>query len=290
MKHAGERPDDAPEQPGTAPRSFRGRFFGGYDRAEVDAFVLQNAGESVDLREQLMSRCEELDQLRDEQRRLRTELRYWNDRQTFIDGELDRVRADAERIENDARERASNVEKRAQDRALQLVDRVCVEANTILVNAREEAHAMFARQEDDLDVSRRRVERMTQLQLEITSALRAAMQQFERGMHEIESVAPSLRANLASSMHAGQQSPDSISRVGAQLEHSEQPDGAGMAAPQHGPLQRRPVRTTPTFGRARAMAAAGLSEDVQPDPREIFSSDPGATTAVQGTDAPITTP
>ena len=206
----------------------------GYRRKDVDAWVFDSRGQLIELREELMERTEAVTELEGNVHELKLQLRYWEDRAAFIDSQLSRVHEDARRIEHEARERADQVEKTAQGRALQMVDRVCVEANTILQHARDEAREIYGRNQQDINRSRVRVEQMSALQVEVSNALHRAMERFQEGVFELDKVQPTRQHSL-------------VARVSA-------------AAAQQAPPRER---TLPTFGRTRALEAAQLLDDLE---------------------------
>ncbi|MCW2973413.1 MAG: hypothetical protein JWN72_1686 [Thermoleophilia bacterium] len=197
----------------------------GYDVDVVDDALLRNEARIADLeahvetlREDLQHAQHETSETRHDLTRARAELRYWNDRATYVDSEVTRARSVAAELERTARERADEIEADAQARSLQLVDRVCAEANMILQSAREEARDMFLRFETDVDVSQQKLEKLDTVRHEIARTMQHALQQFEDAVREMDKVAP-------------------VKRI---VEALEQPT-------------RRPV---PTFGQQKALEAA----------------------------------
>ncbi|MBC7462298.1 MAG: hypothetical protein H7287_13130 [Thermoleophilia bacterium] len=197
----------------------------GYDINLVDDALLRSEARITDLEahvetlhEDLQHAQHETSETRHDLTRARAELRYWNDRATYVDSEVTRARRVAADLEQTARDRADTIEADAQHRSLQLVDRVCAEANTILQSAREEARDMFLRFETDVDISQQKLEKLDTVRHEIARTMQHALQQFEDAVREMDKVAP-------------------VKRI---VEALEQPT-------------RRPV---PTFGQQKALEAA----------------------------------
>lgn len=173
----------------TMPR-FRRRLRG-YDADAVEAWaetVLSQLAAVADEYERLLASQRSTDMQLAESR---AEVRFWHDRQSFIEAELERVRSQGAALIEDARGRADEIERAAEQRSLTMIERVCEEANSIMQHARDEAQLLFSRQERDVDAARARVERMTALQQEMSRALRGAMQRFEQGLMEVEHAGPS---------------------------------------------------------------------------------------------------
>jgi hypothetical protein len=202
-----------------------GRSLLGYRRSDVDAAVLEltQRAAGVDrhnaaLRAQLTTTEHVLSETKHDLTRARAELRYWNDRASYIDGEVARARRRALEIEQEARERSEAIEADAQERSMQLIDRVCSEANALLQTAREEARDMFLRFEQDVDLSQQRLVRLEDVRADVAQSMQAALIQFEAAVRELDHAGPIHRVNAA------------------------------LAEPQR--------RALPTFGRERAIEAA----------------------------------
>lgn len=177
------------------PRSFRG-----YRRNLVDDTVARLEGRVADLEEQAVQLREELleaqhvaGEARHDLTRARAELRYWNDRASYVDSEVARARQRALELEQSARERAEAIEADAQARSLQLVDRVCSEANAIMQAAREEAREMFLRFETDVDMSQQKLDKLETVRRDVAQAMQGALHQFEAAVRELDKVAPAKR-------------------------------------------------------------------------------------------------
>ncbi len=201
------------------------RSFRGYRRNVVDDAmtrmelrVADLEQQSVELREELLDSQHVASEARHDLTRARAELRYWNDRASYVDSEVARARQRATELEAAARSRAETIEADAQERSLQLVDRVCSEANAIMQAAREEAREMFLRFETDVDMSQQKLDKLEQVRVEVASTMQGALQQFEEAVRELDKVAP-------------------VKRIVEALE----------------PPTRRAV---PTFGKKKAMEAA----------------------------------
>lgn len=202
----------------------------GYRRSTVDEAVTrlrlrvhELETEAVELREQLLEARHEASEFRHDLTRAKAELRYWNDRASYVDSEVARARQRAGEIEQEARSRADAIEADAQERSLQLVDRVCTEANAMLQAAREEAREMFLRFETDVDMSQQKLEQLERVRTEVARNMQRALQQFEQAVRELDKVGP-------------------VRRIVESLE-----------APV-----RRPV---PTFGKQKALDAARRFEE-----------------------------
>ena len=209
------------ERPGTR---FRRRFRG-YDVNHVEDAVTQleqRAGdlehEVGELRETLLDARTEGAEAKHDLARARAELRYWNDRASYVDSEVTRARRVAIELEQHARERAETIEADAQERSIQLIDRVCSEANQLLVAAREEARDMFLRFESEVDMSQQKLDQLEDARTRIASAMQGAMSQFSDAVRQMEQVAP----------------PSLLMET----------------------LERPKRRTIPTFGRQKAIEAA----------------------------------
>jgi hypothetical protein len=176
------------------------RGFRGYRRNLVDdaivALELRIADleeQSVQLREELLDAQHVAGEARHDLTRARAELRYWNDRASYVDSEVARARQRALELEQSARERAEAIEADAQERSLQLVDRVCTEANQIMQAAREEAKEMFLRFETDVDMSKQKLDKLEQVRRDVAQTMQGALQQFEAAVQELDKVAPAKR-------------------------------------------------------------------------------------------------
>jgi hypothetical protein len=176
------------------------RSFRGYRRNLVDDAmtrlelrIADLEQQSVELREELLDSQHVASEARHDLTRARAELRYWNDRASYVDSEVARARQRATELEAAARSRAETIEADAQERSLQLVDRVCAEANAIMQAAREEAREMFLRFETDVDMSQQKLDKLEQVRVEVASTMQGALQQFEDAVRELDKVAPAKR-------------------------------------------------------------------------------------------------
>ena len=184
------------QAPGTRfPRSFHG-----YDRhivddelRRIDARVADHERRAERLARHLDETRTDLASARHELTRARAELRYWNDRASYVDSEVARARTLADEIESAARGRADAIEADAQERSLQLVDRVCTEANAMLQAAREEAREMFMRFETDVDMSKQKLDRLETVRRDVARTMQTAIGQFEDAVRELDTVAPTKR-------------------------------------------------------------------------------------------------
>jgi vacuolar-type H+-ATPase subunit H len=177
------------------PRGLRG-----YRRNIVDdavaSFELRIADledQAGQLREELLEAQHVAGEARHDLTRARAELRYWNDRASYVDSEVARARQRAVELEQAARDRADTIEADAQERSLQLVDRVCVEANQIMQAAREEAREMFMRFETDVDMSKQKLDKLEQVRRDVAQTMQGALQQFETAVRELDKVTPTKR-------------------------------------------------------------------------------------------------
>jgi vacuolar-type H+-ATPase subunit H len=186
--------------------------------AGLELQVAELEDQAVQLREELLEARHAGDETRHDLTRARAELRYWNDRASYVDSEVARARQRATEIEQEARSRADAIEADAQERSLQLIDRVCTEANQIILAAREEAREMFLRFETDVDMSKQKLDKLDQVRVEVAETMQGALQQFEAAVRELD---------LASS----------TKRIVSSLEEPER-------------------RAVPTFGRQKAREAA----------------------------------
>ncbi len=241
----------------------------GYDRETVDAWADAAERRTTELQTQVLDKSARVASLEGQLKRVRRELRYWQDRDIFIEAEIERARDAAERIERDASERAERIERDATERAqklesdahqaaMQLVERVSTEADAILERAREESRALVDRNESDLELSRRRLHRLSRMQIDIVQAIRTAMSRFEHGLAELELVTPSTRA-------AQDAEPRAVSSTGATtgtlMTTSSTPDVLDTR-PQFSITAKAPVRTDPAVETARTLArgaAAGIT-------------------------------
>lgn len=217
-----------------AGRRFPRSVFGGYRRRDVDELladmaerieVLERQGE--ELRDELQDRDHTVSETRHDLSRARAELRYWNDRASYVDSEVARARVRATELERAARERADAIEADAQERSLQLVDRVCSEANAMLQAARAEAREMFLRFETDVEMSQTKLAHLNRVRTEVASTMQGALTQFEAAVRQLDEVGP-------------------IRRIVEALEEPERP-------------------AVPTFGKQRAMEAARRFEIASED-------------------------
>jgi hypothetical protein len=185
----------APENSETPSNTkIRRAFLLGYRRADVDLVLADAEAQQIELREQLMERGATIDELEADLTRARREVRYWEDRQNFVEAEVERARASAERVEKEARERAEEVERDAKDRSLQMIDRVCAEANAIVQHARDEAREMATRFQDDVVLAEQRIERLRRIEVELQKSVRTAIDSFESGIRTLQDAAPSAQA------------------------------------------------------------------------------------------------
>jgi hypothetical protein len=176
------------------------RSFRGYRRNLVDDAMASMElriddleEQSVQLREELLEAQHVAGEARHDLTRARAELRYWNDRASYVDSEVARARQRATELEQTARERAEAIEADAQERSLQLVDRVCSEAGTIMQSAREEAREMFLRFETDVDMSQQKLDKLEQVRIDVAQTMQGALKQFELAVTELDKVAPAKR-------------------------------------------------------------------------------------------------
>ncbi|MCW2921162.1 MAG: hypothetical protein JWL76_1036 [Thermoleophilia bacterium] len=180
-----------------APGTRFARGFRGYRRNLVDDAmtrmelkVADLEQQAVELREELLDSQHVASEARHDLTRARAELRYWNDRASYVDSEVARARQRATELEASARSRAEAIEADAQERSLQLVDRVCSEANAIMQAAREEAREMFLRFETDVDMSQQKLDKLEQVRVEVSRTMQGALNQFEEAVRELDKVAP----------------------------------------------------------------------------------------------------
>ncbi len=181
-------------------KRFRRSFMGGYKRnlvddtvARLELRVADLEEQSVQLREELLESQHVAGEARHDLTRARAELRYWNDRASYVDSEVARARQRAQDLEQTARTRAEAIESDAQERSLQLIDRVCSEANQIMQAAREEAREMFLRFETDVDMSQQKLDKLEQVRRDVAQTMQGALNQFEAAVHELDKVAPAKR-------------------------------------------------------------------------------------------------
>ncbi len=191
-----EHTHPAENAPGTR---FR-RSFRGYRRNLVDDAmtrmelrVADLEQQAVELREELLDSQHVASEARHDLTRARAELRYWNDRASYVDSEVARARQRATELEKAARDRADAIEADAQERSLQLIDRVCGEANAMLQAARGEAREMFLRFETDVDMSKQKLDKLEEVRHEVASTMQGALNQFEEAVRELDKVAPAKR-------------------------------------------------------------------------------------------------
>ncbi|MBC7645359.1 MAG: hypothetical protein H7123_09535, partial [Thermoleophilia bacterium] len=78
----------------------------GYDRSQVDARMLAEERQRVELETRLLERDHDISTTSKQLEGTRRELRYWHDRQAFIDSELDRAREESARLVAEATVRA----------------------------------------------------------------------------------------------------------------------------------------------------------------------------------------
>jgi chromosome segregation ATPase len=191
-----EHTHPAENAPGTRfARSFRGYRRNLVDDAmtRLELRVADLEQQSVELREELLDSQHVASEARHDLTRARAELRYWNDRASYVDSEVARARQRATELEAAARSRAEAIEADAQERSLHLVDRVCSEANAIMQAAREEAREMFLRFETDVDMSQQKLDKLEQVRVEVASTMQGALNQFEEAVRELDKVAPAKR-------------------------------------------------------------------------------------------------
>lgn len=197
MRESSPTDDDALRRgPGMRlPRRFRGYDVEladeGFERLERRVHDLEH--QVAELREELLQEQMAGSEARHDLARTRAELRYWNDRATYVDSEVARARQRAKEIEAAAQERADAVEAEAQQRSLQLIDRVCTEANTMLVSAREEAREMLLRCEADIDESQQRLEQLDEARREVARTMQRALEQVQDAVQQVEDVSPVVR-------------------------------------------------------------------------------------------------
>jgi cell division septum initiation protein DivIVA len=225
---------------GTPSRKRRrfGRQLLGYRRATVEAW-----GDALDryieeLRHEVADSTDQIVHLTDELGALRARIRFHEDREQLVRSEMERVARDSDRMLHEARMRGEEVERAAQERALRMVDRVCDEANQILQHARDEARELLARNDAELARARQRVSQMADLQRGIRSSMRTAVEQFEQGMHHLETPHTTEAAIIGDSIPAPEPSP---------------PIGRLV------PIEAPKARVQPTFGRDKAIAAANAA-------------------------------
>jgi vacuolar-type H+-ATPase subunit H len=176
-------------------RRFRGYAVHVVDDAleELETRVHDLEGQAVELREELLETQHTASETKHDLTRARAELRYWNDRASYVDSEVSRARQRATEMEATARARAEAIEADAQERSLQLIDRVCEEANTMLHAARAEAREMFLRFETDVDMSQQKLERLESVRREVSRTMQGALNQFEEAVRELDKVSPARR-------------------------------------------------------------------------------------------------
>ena len=187
----------------------------GYDKETVDAWADQAEHRAAELQTQLLDKSARIANLEGQLTRVRRELRYMQDRDVFVESEMQRARDNAERIEREAADRAARVEQEAADRAgrvereatdraerlehdaqiraMQMIDRISTESDAMLDRARIDAQELAARYDTDLELSRRRLHRLAHMQTEAVQAIRSAMTRFEHGLADLEVIAPSSR-------------------------------------------------------------------------------------------------
>ncbi|MEO6867368.1 MAG: hypothetical protein ABI200_05050 [Gaiellales bacterium] len=180
-------------------RRFSRTLFG-YRRGTVDETVAEMEQQvedleqqSIELREELLDARQQVNETDHDLTRARAELRYWNDRASYVDSEVARARRVADEIEHAARDRAETIEADAQERSLQLIDRVCSEANAMLQHAREEAREMFLRFEQDVDLSHQKLEKLEDVRRNVARTMQGALQQFEEAVRDLDTVSPTKR-------------------------------------------------------------------------------------------------
>lgn len=177
-----------------------GRELLGYRRSVVDDAVANLelriatlTGEATDVRAALLASQHAASETGHNLTRARAELRYWNDRASYVDNEVARARRRAIELTQTARDRAEAIEADAQERSLQLIERVCSEANAILQSTREQAQEMSLRLETDVDVSQRKLDRLELARTAVAEALRSALASFEEAVEGVTSAAPARR-------------------------------------------------------------------------------------------------
>lgn len=269
-----EHAHPAETQPGRRfPRSFRG-----YRRDVVDDVVARLEErvadleeQSVELREELLESQHVAGEARHDLTRARAELRYWNDRASYVDSEVARARQRALELEQSARERAEAIEADAQERSLQLVDRVCSEASAIMQAAREEAREMFLRFETDVDMSQQKLDKLETVRRDVAQAMQGALHQFESAVRELDKVAPAKR--LVSDLEAPtRRSTPTFGRSKAQEAARRFDDGIGRSAtaamstplpsiPSASSEDREPSATVPATPTAATPAEATSAPD-----------------------------
>ena len=177
--------EEPPHQSGPFPRRFRG-----YDRMYVDHAIAERDAYADRLRAQVNEAVARIRHLENTAALQAAELKLWHERREFVDQELRRVRTEADNIEAAARQRAATLEEDAQRRASQLVERVYSEASSILDAARSEAQTTHERYETEVERARRKVDRLTDLQGQMTRTVRTAMQDLEHAFGQLERARP----------------------------------------------------------------------------------------------------
>jgi DivIVA domain-containing protein len=162
----------------------------GYDRDSVDVWVDTAEQRAADLQTQLLDKSAHIATLEADLQRSKRELRYWHDREAFMEEQLEQARAQAASIEREAADRAQRLEQGAQQRAMQLLDRVSAEADAILARSREEARKLMQRYDGDIELARCRLHRLAQVQLDVVHSVRSAITRFDQGLADMELMTP----------------------------------------------------------------------------------------------------
>jgi vacuolar-type H+-ATPase subunit H len=277
---------------------FRKRLFRGYDvdqvddaLARVDLQLRDLEVEAADLREELLAARNDASETRHDLTRAKAELRYWNDRASYVDSEVARARRQAAELEETARNRADTIEADAQARSLQLIDSVCEEANAMLQHAREEAREMFLRFESDVDMSQQKLVRLEEARDLIASTMQNALRQFEDAVREMNKVGPIEQIVAAIEEPTRRAVPtfgqrkalDHAKRFAEQAEHTATP---ALSSPLPSVLGVSVHDVDDTEAESEAIELAALPEIVVDPtaPSDVFENEAGTDIPVEDAD------
>lgn len=162
------------------------RQWRGYRRSQVKTWMADVSDAVADLAQRLDDARNHIEHLQSQLGAANTELRFWHDRQSFADATLERSRIEAADIERHARERALELERDARSQGLRIIDRVTAQANAMLEHARSVSTGIMERTDTESRRVRQEIEHLEHLRFGTIRSMQAALQQFERGLFEID--------------------------------------------------------------------------------------------------------
>lgn len=159
--------------------SFKRAWLRGYKKPVVDAWTSDAKSQIEHQTDTIASQLHEIRMLQNKLHAADSELRFWRDRESYIDLQLEAARNQADTIVADARASADNLTKRTQQNALQIIERAFREARQLLDEAKENADKTMTAANTKLSSAEDRMQNVLHARYEMMKTMRHTLGKLE---------------------------------------------------------------------------------------------------------------